>query len=124
MAKTFSILAAVVLLTACGSVGLPDLGDILGSTSETQNSDVRGVVRSVDTNNRAIILDVSYVNNLRDDRAGSTIYYDSNTVVEYRGNRYRVEDLERGDEISVVGSNRSGRYVAERITVTRNVRGT
>lgn len=121
MTKRLSTLAMVLLLAACSNLG--DLGDILGSSTPDQSSDVRGVVERVDTGNRQIVLNVNYVNNLRDDRSGSVIYYDNNTVVLYSGNQYRVEDLERGDEISVQGSNQGGRYVASRITVTRNVRG-
>jgi hypothetical protein len=126
MARKLSVLAMVLLLAGCGSVGLGDLGglgDILGSTGSNDASDIRGTISRIDTSNQAIILDVSYINNLRDDRQGSTVYYDSNTVVEYQGNRYAVTDLERGDEVSITGRNSGGRYVADRIVVTRNVRG-
>ena len=34
-----------------------------------------------------------------------------------------MNDLERGDEVSIRGSNDGGRYVADVITVTRNMRG-
>lgn len=112
----------LVLLAGCGSAGLGDLGSILGSPSVDRSSDVRGVVNTVDTRAQRIDLDVSYVNNLRQDQRGSTIYYDSNSRVEFDGKAYRPEDLERGDEVSVRGSNQNGRYVAETITVTRNVR--
>ena len=113
-----------VLVVACGSGGvLGGLGDILGSTSSDQTSDVRGTVVSVDTGSQRINLDVAYVNNLRDTRANQVIYYDSQTRVEYQGNTYSVNDLERGDEVSIRGSNDGGRYVADVITVTRNVRG-
>lgn len=124
MRKSSFVLAAVVLFTAaCGSMGgLGDLGGILGSPSSTQASDVRGTVSSIDTAGRRIIMDVAYVNNLRNTQNAQSIYYDNNTRVEYQGQTYRVEDLERGDEISVRGHNDNGRYVAEVITVTRNVR--
>jgi hypothetical protein len=41
--------------------------------------------------------------------------------VVFEGRDYRVEDLERGDQISVRGSNNDGRYVAETIEVLRDV---
>lgn len=119
------IALATVLAVGCGGGLLPDLGgleDILGSGSADQRSDVRGTVVEVDTRNQLIQLDVATINNLIDERRGSVIYYDGDTVVEYEGRTYRPEDLERGDEISVVGSNVSSRYVASRITVLRNVR--
>jgi len=122
--KTFlGGIMVLVLMVGCAGMGnLGGLGDILGSTGSTQPSDVRGVVSRIDTQSRVIVLDVDYVNNLRDTRSNSTVYYDDNTVVEYDRQEYRVEDLERGDEVSIRGTNRDGRYIADRITVTRNVR--
>ncbi|HUR83225.1 MAG TPA: hypothetical protein VM733_20880 [Thermoanaerobaculia bacterium] len=122
---TLAIVA--LLLSACGSTGgtLGDIGNIiLGSPSTSQSSDVRGTVSAIDTSARRIDMNVSYVNNLRpssNDQRGS-IYYDNNTKVEYNNSTYAVTDLERGDEISVVGVNDNGRYLAQTITVTRNVR--
>ena len=114
----------LLLLAGCSTAGaLGTLGDILGSTSPGTTSTVRGVVTSVDAQNQRIYLDVNTVNNLRDNRQGSTIFYDSNTRVEYQNNTYKPNDLERGDQISVTGSNRSGQYVATQIVVTRNARG-
>jgi hypothetical protein len=122
--RKLSIAIFTILLAGCAGLGLGDLGglgDILGSSGGDDASDVRGTVLLVDSGNRRIDLDVSYINNLRDDRRGSSIYYDSQTVVEFQGRTYRPEDLERGDEISVRGSNRDGRFVADRITVVRDV---
>ena len=119
-------LSAIVLVAACSSSGiLGDLGGILGSPSSSQPSDVSGTVRSIDTGAQRIDLDVAYVNNLRTSGSNSSgsIYYDSRTRVEYGNSTYNVTDLERGDQISVRGHNDNGRYLAETITVTRNVRG-
>ena len=118
---------AVLLLASCGSMGNGgSLGDIiLGSPSSTQSSDVQGYVNSIDTRNQIIDLDVSYVNNLRQSGTSNqrgTIYYNSNTRVYYTNREYNVTDLERGDQISIRGYNDNGRYVAERIDVTRDVR--
>lgn len=118
---------AAMLVTACGSTGgtLGDLGSIiLGSPSSTESSDVRGTVSGIDTSARRIDMNVSYVNNLRPtstDQRGS-IYYDNNTRVVYNNQNYAVTDLERGDEITVIGVNDDGRYLAQTITVVRNVR--
>lgn len=115
------ILATVIMLTACSSGGLGDISDIiLGSPSTSQPSDVRGTIEYIDTGARRIDLNVSYINNLRDEQRGS-IYYDDRTRVIYQNKEYRVTDLERGDQVEVRGANVSGRYVAETITVVRDV---
>lgn len=124
--RTAALVLAVALTAACGSTGgtLGDLGKIiLGSPSSSQSSDVRGVVSYIDTGARRIDLDVTYINNLRDNNNGQrgSIYYDNNTRVMYQNQQYNVTDLERGDEISVIGVNNNGRYVAETITVVRDV---
>ena len=128
MRRATLVLTALMLTAACGSMGgdggLGSIGDIiLGSPSSTTTSDVRGEVTYVDTSARRIDLDVTYINNLRDNNNGQrgSIYYDNETRVVYQNNTYNVTDLERGDEISVVGVNDNGRYVARTITVTRDV---
>jgi hypothetical protein len=123
MRRATIILATLLLTAACGSMGdLGSLGDILGSSSPTQQSDVKGSVTNVDTNARRIDLDVSYVNNLRSSGSNQrgSIYYDSETRVVFQGNDYQVTDLERGDEIEVIGVNDNGRYLARTITVVRD----
>lgn len=124
MMRTATFLLAALLLASCGTMG-GDLGDIiLGSPSSTQSSDVQGFVESIDTRNQSITLAVSHINNLRQTSGSNqrgTIFYDSRTRVMYQGREYRVEDLERGDEISVRGFNSNGRYVAETIEVIRDV---
>ena len=125
MRTATTLLLATLLLTSCGTMGDGGLGDIiLGSPSSTQSSDVQGVVDNIDTRNQSISLDVTYINNLRQSGGTNqqgTIFYDSRTRVMYQGREYRVEDLERGDEISVRGYNSNGRYVAETIEVLRDV---
>jgi hypothetical protein len=122
-------LAAVLLLAACGSnSGLGGLGGIFGTpqTSSSSNPGTIGAtVNSVDTSNQRIDVTVNYVNNLRNSQGNQSIYYDSRTRVVYNGNNgYNVSDLERGDQISVTGTtDNNGRFIADTITVTRNVRG-
>ena len=127
MRRATFILAALLITAACGSMGdggLGSIGDIiLGSPSSTQSSDVKGTVSGIDTNARRIDLNVSYINNLRDDNNGQrgSIYYDSNTRVTYNNRDYGVTDLERGDEIEVKGVADNGRYIAQQIVVVRDV---
>ena len=121
-----TIIAALLLLAACGSSNpLGDLGGIFGSSAPDNSSSVNGTVTGIDTSAQRVDLNVSYVNNLRPNSSQSTgsVYYDSNTRVVYKGNSYNVTDLERGDEISVTGANNNGRYIAQTINVVRNVRG-
>lgn len=123
MRRATVILATLLLTAACGSMGdLGGLGDILGSTSPAQTSDVRGNVSNVDTGAQRIDLEVTYINELRSSGSNQrgSIYYNNETRVVYQGRDYRVADLERGDEIEVVGFNDNGRYVAQTITVVRD----
>jgi hypothetical protein len=120
--RKLSFAAALLLVAACGSIGLPDLGGILGSPSSDQPSDVSGTVQNVDNANQRIDLNVNTIN-LRTTSTTGSIYWDSGTRVEYQGQVYSPADLERGDQISVRGSTDNGRYIADVITVTRNVRG-
>ena len=127
MRRATFVLAALLMTTACGSMGdgggLGSIGDIiLGSPSSNQSSDVKGTVASIDTNARRIDLNVTYVNNLRDNNNGQrgSIYYDNNTTVTYNNQTYNVTDLERGDEIEVRGVADPGRYVAQQIVVVRD----
>lgn len=126
MRRATFILTAALVLAACGSSNpLGDLGGIFGSPNPQTTSAVTGVVSGIDTNARRIDLNVTYVNNLRPSASQSTgsIYYDQNTRVVYQNQNYNVTDLERGDEVSVQGYNNNGQYLAQTITVTRNVRG-
>jgi hypothetical protein len=121
-------LAAVLLLAACGSnSGLGGLGGIFGTpqTSSSNPGTIGATVNFVDTSAQRIDVSVNYVNNLRSSQGNQSIYYDSRTRVLYNGNSgYNVSDLERGDQISVTGyTDNNGRFVADTITVTRNVRG-
>lgn len=126
--RKLSLLAALLLVAACGSGGLGELGSIFGTptSSSSQNpANVQATVNFVDTSNQRIDVNVNYVNNLRNSQGGQSIYYHSRTRVTYQGNSgYNVSDLERGDQISVSGYNdNGGRFLADTITVTRNIRG-
>jgi len=121
--RKLSIVAAVMLLlAACGSSYNP-LGGVLGSPSPDQTSNVQGTVNYIDTTAQRLDLNVTYVNNLRNGGQGSqSVYYSNSTTVQWNNQTYRPEDLERGDQISVNGHTENGRYLADTIYVTRNVR--
>ena len=87
------------------------------------STDIRGTVNLVDTQAQRIDLSVNYMNGLRSSQNASSIYYDSNTRVLYQNKSYAPTDLERGDQVDVLAyNNGNGRYLADTVTVTRNVR--
>lgn len=103
--------------------------DLLDQVSDRDDRDgdaidaVRGTVSRIDTAARRIDLEsVSQSLIPSNDRLPSTIYYDSGTVVEYSGRTYEPSSLERGDRIEARGRTASGRFVADRITVTHDSR--
>lgn len=96
-----------------------------GYPSNGSISEIQGTVNLVDQQAQRIDLTVYATNGLRDrnNNGVSSVYYDSRTRVLYQNQAYLPTDLERGDEIDVRLSNGgSGRYYADTITVTRNVR--
>lgn len=90
-------------------------------------SELRGTVVWVDEDRRVMELeDTSWgFGSDRDDRDRDDVvqvYYDSSTVVEYDGKRYKPESLERGDEVEIEVRSRGSRYEADEIQVVENVR--
>jgi hypothetical protein len=117
---------AALTLTACGSVGLPDiLGGGSGDDRRTTNAlTVQGTVERVDTSARLIVVDGDTRYNLRN--AGGdrlTLYYDNRTTVVYQGRTYNPADLERGDRIVADVDDSGNRLLAQRIEVTHDVTG-
>ncbi len=124
-------LLATALLTGCGSSGI---GDILGGGSNTPtdrstdrstdryqtSEDVRGTVERVDTLDRRIYVNADNrdSNYLRNGGGREVVlYYDANTVVEFEGQTYRPDDLERGDRIAANVEQTGGRLVVQTIDV-------
>lgn len=103
-----------------------------GGSNRTQNQDdyrdLRGTVRSVDTRGRTLELETSRYGSgfapegsSSNDRYSSNnvvlVQYDAQTIVEFEGQRYKPENLERGDVVEVRVRDLGGRRLAERITV-------
>lgn len=128
--KSFSIAAllAVFVLAGCGSAG--GLGDILGgggSGNRTTSNELRGTIDFVDASSRYVVLkNVSGYSNRLANGIGSNngdtvrVYFDNRTQVEYQGQNFRPEDLERGDEVSVRVQESGNQLVAESMTVLRD----
>jgi hypothetical protein len=86
---------------------------------------IQGTVSSVDIRAQRIDVTGAYVTGLRTGQNNNTysVYYDSRTRVLYQGQTYQPSDLERGDQIDIRAYPASnGQYVADTITVTRNMR--
>src|SRR5438270_559159 len=105
---SLAAVCALILMAGCGG-----LGNVLGTGSPStypsgSSTQIQGVVTNIDTNAHRI--DISSNNNYT-----NTVYYE--------GQSYSPSALERGDQIDVQAvDNGGGRYVANQITVTRNVR--
>jgi hypothetical protein len=91
-------------------------------------ADVRGIVRNVDSADRTLELErVTWSRNF-DRGAGSSrsnivvLDWDADTIVEFQGQRYRPENLERGDEVEVEVRDLGNRLMAEEILVVRDAR--
>jgi len=130
--SVFAALAAALLLGGCGSGGI---GDIINGPSGNYQSQLKGIVRTVDTRSGDCRIELDSVSNSnylnqRDPYGGgygngngnrATLYCDSQTRVVYQGNAYRPDSLESGDEIIADVRDVNGRLVADRIDVTYDV---
>jgi hypothetical protein len=95
-------------------------------------SELRGRVRWVDEDRRIMELeDTSWGYGSGSNRSDRTsrndndvveVYYDSSTVVEYNGKRYKPDSLERGDEVRLEVRDTGSRYETSEIQVVENVR--
>jgi hypothetical protein len=119
---------ALLLLAACGTSG--GLGDIFGGGTGTNNgtyaTQIRGTVDSVDTSSRSILLTNASGNGsmLSSSGSGSSVrvYYDNRTSVDYQGQSYRPEDLERGDQVDVRVDQSGNQLRATSMSVIYNAR--
>jgi uncharacterized protein DUF5666 len=109
-----------------------DTGSGMASGSPAPNPstnstfDIQGTVNYVDTTAQRIDLTSAYTTGLRTNgtQGSYSVYYGTQTPVYYQGQTYSPTALERGDQIDVRAfDNGNGRYMADTITVTRNVRG-
>jgi len=91
------------------------------ATSDARNR-VTGTVRNVDPTRRVIELGDSDDSPALPEPRTQSLSYDADTVVEYRGERYRPVDLEPGDRIEAQIETTEGTSVARTIVVTQDVR--
>src|SRR5205085_2506406 len=117
---------ALLLLAACGSSG-NGIGDIFGGGNSNSSSyQIRGTVDSVDANSRSIWLtNVSGYNANLNNGGSSTVrvYYDNRTTLNYQGQSYRPDQLERGDGVTVNVNQSGNRLIAQNMDVTYHTRG-
>jgi hypothetical protein len=96
-----------------------------GGAPGEERAELRGFVRSLDTRDRVLSIedaDWRWGFTTDDDDEYVSVYYDSSTIVEYQGQRYTPESLERGDEVEVAVRDLGDRYLAEEIVVLASVR--
>jgi len=82
-------------------------------------------VNYVDTTQQRIDVSSAYVTGLNTGNGGQgsySVYYSTSTPVYFQGNNYSPTNLERGDQVDISAYSNGGRYQADSITVTRNVR--
>jgi hypothetical protein len=120
---------ALLLMAACGTSG-NGIGDIFGGGNPSNVSygsyQIRGTVDSVDARNQSIYLtNVSgYNTNLNGRNSGSVrVYYDNRTTLNYQGQDFRPDQLERGDEVTVNVGQSGNQLIAQTMDVTYNTRG-
>jgi hypothetical protein len=123
---------ALLLMAACGTYGN---GDIYGSgypngsypnDGSYGSYQISGTVDSIDARSQSIYLtNVNGDNSNRNTRRGSSVrvYYDNRTSLNYQGQNYRPDQLERGDEVTVNVEQSGNQLLAESMDVTYNTRG-
>lgn len=79
---------------------------------DTRTQELRGTVRYIDTRDKTLELEPST------GRSGMVVvHYDTSTIVEFEGRRYKPENLERGDRVEIEVRELNGRMIAEEILV-------
>jgi len=127
MASLIRAICIAFLAVSLGACTSPNglLGSDAGAgptPASNERNRVTGTVLSVDSTRRVIELGpASDLAALRESRERN-LAYDADTVVEYRGERYRPEDLEPGDRIEAQTDTTDGTSVARTIVVTQDVR--
>jgi hypothetical protein len=113
---------ALLLLAGCGVSGLDGIMGG-GQSDKTMNDELRGTIDRIDLQDQFFVLTQtdratsSLVN--RDD--STRIYFDDHTTITYKGQTYRPEDLEEGDQVAVRVSRSGDRLFATSMTVLRDV---
>ena len=117
---------ALLLMAACGTSG-NSIGDIFGGGNPSTSAyQLRGTVDSVDTRGQSILLTnvTGYNTNLNTGSSSTVrVYYDNRTTLNYQGQSYRPDQLERGDEVTVNVNQSGNQLIAETMDVTYNTRG-
>jgi hypothetical protein len=91
-----------------------------GNTVPGSDSSVRGTVQYVDTSRQTIRVNTGSSNSGQ----VTTLQYDANTSVSFNGRSYRLQDLERGDQVDItVRTLGNGALVAKQISVLASKTG-
>jgi len=127
LAQQIEVLYDATSGSSSGTLGTYDSRDDSrnGDYGDYRNaSNVRGTVRNVDTRDRTVEIE-TYGSDSRYSTGRSNlvvVHYNSQTTVEFQGERYTPENLERGDEVEVDVRDSAGQLLAQQITVVRDAR--
>jgi hypothetical protein len=111
--RTTAALAILALSSACSQLG--QLGNVLGTGTQPQASQVAGTVQSVDTRNQQIVLQATNGQQL-------ALLFDSQTQVTYQNRAYSVTNLERGDRVTArIQQSQNGGYYTDLVQVDQSV---
>lgn len=123
--RSFFVAAVAGLaLAGCASYGLPGgyggdgYGYPGGYGQQQYGNQVVGTVQGLDRGRIVVVLEGNGYGGGRE----AALQYDSHTQLYYRGQRYPVEGLERGDVIRAEVVESGGRLYTRSIEVVRNIR--
>jgi hypothetical protein len=121
LAQQIEVLYDATSGSSSGTLGTYDSRD----DNYRNTSNLRGTVRNVDTRDRTVEIETSGSDSrYSTDRSNLVVvHYNSQTTVEFQGERYTPENLERGDEVEVDVRDSAGQLLAEQIVVVRDVQG-
>jgi hypothetical protein len=105
--RLYAAVAAVVMLSACAS-------------NKSAVREIRGTVDQVNVGEKTLVL--SSVENAPSNARTVTVYFENDTRVTYQQQTFTPQNLEKGDEISVMAESKGDRLVARSMSVLRNVR--
>lgn len=105
--RFYAAVAVVLVLSACAS-------------SKSGVREIRGTVNQINAAERTLVLENA--ENAPSNARTVTVHFENDTRVTYQQQTFTPQNLEKGDEISVMAESNGNRLVARSMSVLRNVR--